>query len=54
VLGSVARGQVPFVLDLTSIGLPVLAIILVGVIGAAVAVRRVTSVDPLVALGSAR
>ncbi|WP_240938144.1 FtsX-like permease family protein [Nocardioides sp. JQ2195] len=53
-LGGVARDAVPFVLDPGTIGLPLLALVLLGLVGAALAVRRVTSVDPLTALGSAR
>ncbi|KRF17160.1 hypothetical protein ASG90_07540 [Nocardioides sp. Soil797] len=52
--GGFARDVVPFVLDAGTIGLPLLALILLGLVGAALAVRRVTSVDPLTALGSAR
>lgn len=53
-VGALARQAVPFVLDLATIGLPLVALILLGLVGAALAVRRVTTVDPLIALGSAR
>lgn len=53
-VGGIARDAVPFVLDAGTIGLPLLALVLLGLVGAALAVRRVTSVDPLTALGSAR
>ncbi|MDN5896050.1 MAG: ABC transporter permease, partial [Nocardioides sp.] len=53
-VGAVARQAVPFVLDPATIGLPLVALILLGLVGAALAVRRVTTVDPLIALGSAR
>lgn len=52
--GRLAEGRVPFVLDATTIGVPLLALIVLGLVGAALAVRRITSVDPLTALGSAR
>lgn len=54
VVGSFAQGTVPFVLDAATIGLPLVALIVLGLVGAALAVRRVTSVDPLTALGSAQ
>ena len=44
----------PFVLDPATIGLPVLAMVVLGLLGAALSVRRITSVDPLTALGSVR
>ncbi|MFE5828928.1 ABC transporter permease [Streptomyces sp. NPDC056488] len=50
----VGGGNVPFVLDpLTVLG-PAAVMGLLGVLGAALAVRRITAVDPLTALGSAR
>lgn len=52
--GAAARGAVPFVLDLGTVGLPVATMVGLGLVGAALSVRRVTSVDPLTALGSAR
>ena len=52
--GSFAEGRVPFVLDLPTIGWPLLVVNALGVLGAGLAVRRVTSIDPLSALGSAR
>lgn len=53
-VGLLAAGVVPFVLDLSTLALPFLVINLLGVVGAILAVRRVTSIDPLTALGSAR
>lgn len=53
-LGSLAAGTVPFVLTLTTTLLPILAMIALGMVGAALAVRRITSVDPLTALGAVR
>ncbi|MCX5386453.1 ABC transporter permease [Streptomyces sp. NBC_00083] len=52
--GSLVGGAVPFVLDpATTLG-PAAVLIVLGVIGAALSVRRITAVDPLTALGSAR
>ncbi|WP_017973899.1 ABC transporter permease [Actinopolyspora halophila] len=53
-LGMLASGTVPFNLTLSTTLLPVLAMILLGTVGAALAVRRITSVDPLTALGAGR
>ncbi|MFJ5175622.1 ABC transporter permease [Streptomyces griseoviridis] len=47
-------GAVPFVLTPGTVLVPAVVIILLGVLGAALSVRRITSVDPLTALGSAR
>lgn len=44
----------PFVLDLTTTLGPAAVLIVLGVIGAALSIRRITAVDPLTALGSAR
>jgi putative ABC transport system permease protein len=52
--GVVAAGAVPFVLDVATLGPPLLAMVVLGLLGAVLSVRRITSVDPLVALGSAR
>ncbi len=52
--GLVASGAVPITLTPATIGVPVAAMVAVGLLGAAVAVRRVVSVDPLTALGAAR
>lgn len=53
-LGAVAARVVPFVLDATTVGVPLAAMVAVGVLGAAFSVRRVSTVDPLTALGAAR
>ncbi|WP_425550746.1 ABC transporter permease [Actinoallomurus liliacearum] len=50
----VAGSSVPFVLTLATVLFPAAVMILLGAIGAALSVRRITSVDPLTALGSAR
>ncbi|GGT51705.1 ABC transporter permease [Streptomyces purpureus] len=50
----VSGGDVPFVLEpLTVLG-PAAVMIVLGVLGAALSIRRITAVDPLTALGSAR
>lgn len=53
-LGAAVRGTVPFVLDPATVVVPAAVIVLLGGAGAALSVRRITSVDPLTALGSAR
>ncbi|MGH3413195.1 MAG: ABC transporter permease [Marmoricola sp.] len=52
--GLFASSVVPFSLDPATLALPVGLLAGLGLAGAALAVRRVTSVDPLTALGSAR
>ncbi|RFU86596.1 ABC transporter permease [Streptomyces triticagri] len=52
--GLIGGGDVPFVLDLATVLVPAGVLIALGAVGAALAVRRVTAVDPLTALGSAR
>ncbi|MDN5790462.1 MAG: ABC transporter permease [Micrococcales bacterium] len=49
-----AGTQIPFVLDLSTLLFPAAVMILLGLVGAAVSLRTVTTVDPLTALGSAR
>ncbi len=51
-LGAVTSGTVPFVLSPTTVLVPALVMIVLGAIGAALSVRRITSVDPLAALSS--
>ncbi|MFI7673214.1 ABC transporter permease [Actinophytocola sp. NPDC049390] len=54
-LGSVIAGSaVPFVLTPVTVLVPAAVMVLLGALGAALSVRRITSVDPLTALGSAR
>ncbi|MCX3061652.1 ABC transporter permease [Streptomyces beihaiensis] len=54
-LGALVAGSaVPFLLAPATLLLPAAATILLGALGAALSVRRITSVDPLTALGSAR
>jgi putative ABC transport system permease protein len=54
-LGALASGSgIPFVLTASTILPPAAVMILLGALGAALSIRRITSVDPLTALGSAR
>ncbi|MEU5543904.1 FtsX-like permease family protein [Streptomyces sioyaensis] len=53
-VGTGIGSAVPFVLTPSTVLLPALIMTALGVAGAALAVRRITSVDPLTALGSAR
>ncbi|MDP9861017.1 MULTISPECIES: ABC transporter permease [Streptosporangium] len=53
-IGALAERVMPFVVDVSTTFVPVLAMIALGMAGAVLAVRRITSVDPLIALGSAR
>ncbi|MCY9785346.1 ABC transporter permease [Nocardiopsis sp. EMB25] len=53
-LGAAAASAVPFELNPATTLLPVGAMVALGMIGAVLAVRRVTSVDPLTALGGVR
>jgi putative ABC transport system permease protein len=52
--GGLAGHVVPFVVSPATTLAPFLALLVVGLLGAAAAVRRITSVDPLTALGAAR
>ncbi|WP_345507652.1 ABC transporter permease [Terrabacter aeriphilus] len=51
---TLAGSAVPFVLNLPTLLLPAVVMIVLGLAGAAVSLRTVTTVDPLTALGSAR
>ncbi|MEU5866513.1 MULTISPECIES: FtsX-like permease family protein [unclassified Nonomuraea] len=53
-LGALAEGTVPFVLSVTTTVAPVAVMIVLGAAGAALAIRKITSVDPLTALGASR
>ncbi|MDN4599461.1 FtsX-like permease family protein [Leifsonia virtsii] len=53
-LGLLAGGALPFLLSPLTTALPAAAMALLGLAGAAVALRTVTSADPLTALGSNR
>ncbi|MFF4323545.1 ABC transporter permease [Streptomyces sp. NPDC001568] len=50
----IGGGDVPFVLDAATVLVPAAIMIALGVLGAALSIRRITAVDPLTALGSAR
>ena len=52
--GLAVSGSVPFVVSAGTTVLPVAVMVLLGAAGAALAIRRITSVDPLTALGAAR
>lgn len=53
-LGALAGSALPFVLNPLTTLVPAAAMMLLGLVGAAVALRPVTAADPLTALGSAR
>ncbi|MFC8390433.1 MULTISPECIES: ABC transporter permease [unclassified Streptomyces] len=54
-LGALVAGSaVPFLLTPATVLLPAAVMILLGALGAALSIRRITSVDPLTALGSVR
>ncbi|CAM5542886.1 hypothetical protein SMICM304S_08315 [Streptomyces microflavus] len=53
-LGQLGGGPVPFVLDAATVLGPAVIMIALGAFGAALSIRRITAVDPLIALGSAR
>ena len=50
----ISGGDVPFVLDTPTVLVPAAVMTALGAAGAALSVRRITAVDPLTALGSAR
>ncbi|SCK35547.1 putative ABC transport system permease protein [Streptomyces sp. ScaeMP-e48] len=50
----IGGGPVPFVLDAATVLGPAVIMIALGAFGAALSIRRITAVDPLIALGSAR
>lgn len=53
--GALVRGgSVPFVLDLSTLAAPAAVMTVLGMLGAGLAVRRITAVDPLTALGGVR
>ncbi|MGW2545978.1 ABC transporter permease [Kitasatospora sp. NPDC001574] len=52
--GALIGSAVPFVLDAPTVLVPAAVMITLGAVGAALSVRRITSVDPLTALGSVR
>lgn len=50
----ISGGDVPFVLEAATVLVPAAVMIALGALGAALSIRRITAVDPLTALGSAR
>ncbi|MFG2292428.1 ABC transporter permease [Streptomyces sp. NPDC048603] len=50
----ISGGDVPFVLDAPTVLAPAAVMTVLGAAGAALSIRRITAVDPLTALGSAR
>lgn len=52
--GAALGDRVPFVLDAPTMLVPAAVMVALGVVGAALSVRRITAVDPLTALGSVR
>jgi putative ABC transport system permease protein len=50
----IGGGPVPFALDAATVLAPAAIMIALGALGAALSIRRITAVDPLIALGSAR
>ncbi|OKJ17543.1 ABC transporter substrate-binding protein [Streptomyces sp. CB00316] len=50
----IGGGPVPFVLVAATVLIPAAIMIVLGALGAALSIRRITAVDPLTALGSAR
>ncbi|MFD7730219.1 FtsX-like permease family protein [Kitasatospora phosalacinea] len=52
--GAFASASVPFDVGFLTVAVPVAAMVLLGLLGAALAVRRITAVDPLAALGAHR
>lgn len=53
-LGALAASAVPFEVSVGTVVMPAALMVALGLVGAAASLRRVTSVDPLAALGSAR
>jgi putative ABC transport system permease protein len=51
-IGALAVGTVPFVLSASTVLFPAVVMIVLGALGAALSVRRITSVDPLAALST--
>lgn len=52
--GALASRAMPIVLDAATVGLPLAGMFVVGLLGAAFSVRRVSAVEPITALGAAR
>lgn len=54
VIGFFARNSVPLVIDISTVAVPFVLMIVVGLLGAAAALRRVVTVDPMTALAGVR
>ncbi|MBY8885739.1 ABC transporter permease [Streptomyces sp. PTM05] len=52
--GALASSAVPFAVGAGTVAVPVAVMVVLGLAGSALAVRRITAVDPLTALGAAR
>lgn len=52
-LGALVQGSVPFLLSATTVALPAAGVFALGIVGALLAVRQTTKVEPLAALGAA-
>ena len=46
-----AGSAVPFELSVASVAVPVVGVLVLGLLGSLLAVRRVSTVDPMIALG---
>jgi len=53
-LGTLVGDSIPFVVDLSTTVVPLVLLVLIGMVGAAAAIRRISTVDPITALGAAR
>ncbi|MBN9608513.1 MAG: hypothetical protein BGO26_19235 [Actinobacteria bacterium 69-20] len=54
VLGLLAANVVPFTLSAATLALPMVVMIVAGLVGAAASTRRISTIDPLTALGASR
>ncbi len=53
-LGAAIQDSIPFVVDLSTTVVPLVLLVVIGMLGAVVAIRRIATVDPITALGAAR
>ncbi|MCZ7534377.1 MAG: ABC transporter permease [Acidimicrobiia bacterium] len=53
-IGELVSGSVPFVSDVATTVYPLLIMVAIGLLGAALAIRSITKVDPLTALGGSK
>ncbi|MFT4148198.1 MAG: ABC transporter permease [Micrococcaceae bacterium] len=54
IMGEMVSKVMPFTLNATTLGLPAIILLATGLLGAGLAVKSISKVDPLTALGSAR